>query len=701
MFKEDPKLYSKICGCELAGAIGNALGDKVEGKSWEYVEKTYGLLDRFVEGTEVDSYKRNPDTYDQYRFGHKRAPGSTEDGFERHKLCATAVIRKGGHINAADLAQTFVRQIDSTRFGYLLGWQDQFVYYSIRAGMKAKELGEFASWPGKIGTTKMIMPIGMINAGNPEKAYKEAVRCARIKDAPGNPENHGVEVAGVVAAAVAEALKPDATWESVINVALYYCSERLKAICVKMLDAAKSVKDWRDLRPFYTDMFEGKNESMADEILSAGLAVLYLSKGNPREAVIIASNIGRDTDCKAYVGAGLAGALAGIEAIPADWIKMVEDDVAGNTMTLSRRTSMESARAFYNIVMNDRNGVKEETDTSIFSVIREKLGKAEGAPLTQQDLEGMVSLDAGNKGLKSIKGIEMLTNLTWLKLDNNKICDLSPLCGLVKLEHLDLGLNQITDISALRGLKDLKTLMLYDNKITDISPLKALTKMRYLNLANNLINDVGALSGYTELHALLLENNMVRDISPVKNNTEIYSLSFDNNQVTDISVAAGFTKMIAFYASGNKINDISALSGLSDRLKTVNLNDNRISDGAPLGSLNRLIHLTISRNTIKDMDFIEKLECLCYLEIDGLGASSVKLPSAYLKHLSAADNQLSDISFVNSLKGLHYLNLSNNKISDVKGVSGLSKLKYLYLGGNQIKDAGELDKLKLLEEKTI
>ena len=82
-------------------------------------------------------------------------------------------------------------------------------------------------------------------------------------------------------------------------------------------------------------------------MLSGGLACFYLAKGQPREAILYAVNLGRDTDCKGYVAGGLAGALRGIEAIPAEWVRIVEEEVVTDPYTVSRRTARQAAEGLY------------------------------------------------------------------------------------------------------------------------------------------------------------------------------------------------------------------------------------------------------------------------------------------------------------------------------------------------------------------
>ena len=59
------------------------------------------------------------------------------------------------------------------------------------------------------------------------------------------------------------------------------------------------------MRPLYEKRYDGKRMSNAVEVLSGGLACFLMADGQPPEAIIYAVNLGRDTDCKAYVAGGL------------------------------------------------------------------------------------------------------------------------------------------------------------------------------------------------------------------------------------------------------------------------------------------------------------------------------------------------------------------------------------------------------------
>ncbi len=369
----DTQLFSKIYGCEAAVTIGNAMGVPVEGWTWEKIEATYGILDRFVA-----EERRQTDRVSPQRFGppwvsraHRREPGWTEDGMERYKLLASAIIKKGGRINIEDLAREWVESIDPARFGYNLGSQDMIIYNLLKAGMPPWEVGRYAMWPGFMGTSKMIIPVGIVNACRPDNAARDALEVTRIKDAQGRPIwrddkfspegtvrsrliwDDALEVAAAIAAATAEALRPNATVDSVVATALGQLPAGSRSEVETVLGYARSAKDWKEIRPLYAKFFETRPISNAVDVLAGGLACFTLAKGHPREAILYAVNLGRDTDCKAYVAGGLAGALRGMEAVPKEWVEAVEKAVLTDPYTVSRRTARQAAEGLYQAALNE------------------------------------------------------------------------------------------------------------------------------------------------------------------------------------------------------------------------------------------------------------------------------------------------------------------------------------------------------------
>jgi ADP-ribosylglycohydrolase len=347
------ELFLRIYGCEAAGTIANSMGDVTEGLSWRQIEERYGLVDELLAQDKKGS--RRPQRFgpDWVRYAHHRPPGMTEDGFERHRLCTSAILKKSGRITIEDLARTWIEDINPDNFGYLLGPQDQVIYNLLKTGLPPWEVGRYAAWPAFIGTSKMIMPIGMVNACRPEAAAQDALVLGQIKDVKGRPGNYALEVCAAIAAATAEALRPDATVDSIIETALAQLPLEPRGEVEKGLNWAREAEDWKELRPLYEKHYEGKRISNAVEVLSGGLACFLIADGKPREAIIYAVNLGRDTDCKAYVAGGLSGALRGIKAVPQEWIETVEKEVVNDPYTVSKRTARQAAEGLYHACINE------------------------------------------------------------------------------------------------------------------------------------------------------------------------------------------------------------------------------------------------------------------------------------------------------------------------------------------------------------
>ena len=359
-----PTLFDKIYGIEAATTIANSMGDVVEGMTWDEIEARYGLVTELLPQInkwadsigDVEKVKQaNAWGYPFVFHVHDRQPGATEEGQERYRSAVTAIIERGGRITVEDLARVWVRDIKPENFGYLLGPQDQVIYYGLKAGVFPWEAGRYATFPGMIGTSKMMHAIGIINAGDPEQAARDALDVGRIKDVRGPRDNYALEVAAAIAAGTAEGLKPGAGVEDVIGVALGQLSYYPRLEVEAGLGWARSVTDWRELRPLFNDKYQGRWMSNAVELLSSGMAVFHTSGGNVEQAIIQGVNLGRDTDCRAYIAAGWSAALNGIDQIPTRWLNTVTEQVKTDPWTVSTRTPLESAQGLYTALLNTIN----------------------------------------------------------------------------------------------------------------------------------------------------------------------------------------------------------------------------------------------------------------------------------------------------------------------------------------------------------
>jgi Leucine-rich repeat (LRR) protein len=113
-------------------------------------------------------------------------------------------------------------------------------------------------------------------------------------------------------------------------------------------------------------------------------------------------------------------------------------------------------------------------DLNLDAAIRAAINKPEGT-IYIADLEGLKSLDASEKSIKDITGLEYCTDLKDLDLSMNLINDVSPLSGLKSLERLYLGYITPFHLTRLPVTSPVIDGPIHvGNMITDVSPLSSL-----------------------------------------------------------------------------------------------------------------------------------------------------------------------------------------------------------------------------------
>jgi len=341
-------LRDKFLGCIGASWIGSAMGAAVEGWSRERIQQTYGYLDRLL-------------PYTHYPPEWQRPAGTTEDGIERQKLIATAIIEKRDRILAQDLLAVWLRDLDPERMAHKQEPFDRSLLEMARAGVPASELGRMWLFTNQISLGRASHPLGLINAGDPQGAADDAHEIGQLYAVP---SAFALRWAALYDAAIAAACEPDATVESVLEVARRFANYRAEAgrlyarydnaerTLSRALDLAAKHSDPMAMRDEFYEYFEGGRHfvySMSDagEIISKGLAVFAITRGDPKQAALTAVNFGRDTDCLAAVAGGLAGAFAGAKPIPPEWIAQVNEATLQDPYTNSRRTIEETADGLF------------------------------------------------------------------------------------------------------------------------------------------------------------------------------------------------------------------------------------------------------------------------------------------------------------------------------------------------------------------
>ena len=255
-------------------------------------------------------------------------------------------------------------------------------------------------------------------------------------------------------------------------------------------------------------------------------------------------------------------------------------------------------------------------DPNLRAAIAEALGKNSNAPITVEDMAGLVDLRAGDRGIRDLTGLQLATNLINLAISGNPISDYSPLAGLIRLENLWLHAGEfgISDLSPLAGLTNLKLIHGHSNPISDLSPLAGLTKLEHIYLPDGDISDLNPLAGLTGLRELYLHFNRISDLSPLAGLTGLNRLDLADNSISDISPLAGLIQLKWLELRINDISDVSPLTGLT-QLKWLRVAHNDVSDLSPLAGLTELNTLALEENNITDISLLAGLTNLEFLDV--------------------------------------------------------------------------------------
>lgn len=210
-------------------------------------------------------------------------------------------------------------------------------------------------------------------------------------------------------------------------------------------------------------------------------------------------------------------------------------------------------------------------DANLESLVRRTINHPTGE-LTKADVIGITALDGQGLGINNLEGIEALVRLSSLRLDNNRLTDISPLADLGMLETLTLRGNQISDLSPLANLTLLQDLDLRDNAAPDPSPLAKLVNLVELNLRGNGIEDISFLAQLTNLKKLNLRENNITDIEVLANLVRLNDLNLRHNSIKDVTCLEGLTQLTArLYLDGNSISNYRPLRYILGQVSDIDI----------------------------------------------------------------------------------------------------------------------------------
>jgi ADP-ribosylglycohydrolase len=351
--KQDYDLVDRAVGALTGAAVGDALGGATEGYSSRQIfERHNGWVTGIVPPFLADWATARP------MSPYHKGDGHITDDTIMTQALTQVYLDKRDHLDAYDMASrlvplltdqsVFIPELERDSIPVLrLFLAEKWLVLRLKVGhVDPREAGV-----GNVvncGAAMYMAPVGIINAADPEGAYREAIDIAGA-----HQSSFGREAAGVFAAAVAAALAPGAGVPDVVSAALAVAHDGTGAAIRAVADAAERHDEWADalgdlrdaVRPFdqvgedYRDPGLGARRPSrlhAIEELPIALGMLIVGGGDYGKSVLGAVNYGRDADSIATMAGALSGALGGLAAVPDEWVGQVSaasrrDFVPGGT----------------------------------------------------------------------------------------------------------------------------------------------------------------------------------------------------------------------------------------------------------------------------------------------------------------------------------------------------------------------------------
>ncbi|CAB3767633.1 leucine-rich repeat domain-containing protein [Paraburkholderia humisilvae] len=310
--------------------------------------------------------------------------------------------------------------------------------------------------------------------------------------------------------------------------------------------------------------------------------------------------------------------------------------------------------------MSDTTTVVDIPDANLNIALHGALDIPLRTPLTDDDLSKLTVLNAAERGISDLTGINYCVNLVKADLSLNPIKTLEPLTPLAKLAWLS-----IQGCNAASGA-------------LDMTPLQSLAALRYLNVAEDYLSTIDPIPQLVNLESLILDGNaLVPDEMKKLVFPNLIHLDVADGQFTDLSFVSGMPKLRHLGVPYcYRVSDISALTTLPD-LRELNMGYmTLVSDFSPLAKMTSLRSLNVQNCRIADKSLLGGLTNLEILNINEIRAFNLEFVSGLvnLRELYLQQNHVRDLSPLANLAKLAILGVVKNEVSDLTPLAGLQTL---------------------------
>ena len=283
-------------------------------------EKALGALAGLAIGDSFGDAGRVPENHQNYGMILSFDTGKvwSTDDTEFAIFTAKMLIDHKGDPTHEDLAKGWLKYIAAQDDFPRGGNSEIEAAENLKKGIMPPESGRRSVYGFSDGACMRIAPVGIVCAGDVERAKELAKRDAEVSH-----NFSGIWAAQAVAAAVATAMV-SGTDEEIIEAAMSciptdcWLYDNMKHM-LELVELAETdfCTAWMALH----DDFRTRYKASVEEAIPQAFALFLLSKGDFRRGIILAANFGRDADTIGAVLGALRGAQLGASAIDPSWIE--------------------------------------------------------------------------------------------------------------------------------------------------------------------------------------------------------------------------------------------------------------------------------------------------------------------------------------------------------------------------------------------
>lgn len=311
--------YDRVLGALYGIATGDALGMPTSFLRPEYIKEKFGWVDKMY------------DPEKGHIFHDGLHAGEVTDDTEQAIALIISFVRCK-KVEPRDVIQEIIKWAERVKDKYAAPYGP-----STERALKAIANGEDITTTGRLGNTNgsamRIAPLGIIH-GLKNSSLDELISDVYLTCLP----THNTQVSNSAAAAaaygVALAIRGVTDMDELIAgmvEASYQAEKKGYPVTapsigkrIEMIyDMVKNSKD--DIKTLYEiyDLFGGGD--LAADSVPVAIGLFALAKGDTKKAIEYCANIGGDCDTNVAMAGAMAGAMNGIESVPAEWREAVDN----------------------------------------------------------------------------------------------------------------------------------------------------------------------------------------------------------------------------------------------------------------------------------------------------------------------------------------------------------------------------------------